>query len=118
MILVDTSIWVEHLRKGIPELASLLNKTEIVCHPFIIGELSCGNLKNRKQLLLLLKDLPQVIIAAHDEVLTLIESRNLMGHGVGWVDSHLLASALLSNCPLWTADKKLRSLAAALGVLY
>lgn len=118
MILVDTSIWVDHLRRGSPGLVQLLKKAEVIVHPFVIGELGCGNLKNRQTILALLKELPTVTIAEHEEVLELVESRKLMGHGVGWVDAHLLASALLSGSPLWTADKKLRSLCAALGVLY
>ena len=118
MILVDTSIWVDHLRRGSHELASLLQRVEVATHPFVIGELSCGNLKNRKAILELLAELPRVTLAEHEEVLELVESRELMGNGIGWMDAHLLASALLSGTPIWTADKKLRSLSAVLGVLY
>ena len=118
MILVDTSIWVDHLRRGSHELASLLQRVEVATHPFVIGELSCGNLKNRKAILELLAEVPRVTLAEHEEVLELVESRKLMGNGIGWMDAHLLASALLSGTPLWTADKKLRSLSAVLGVLY
>ena len=118
MILVDTSIWIEHLRSGSAELSSLLKKVEVLTHPFVIGELSCGNLKSRRELLSLLKELPQASLAENEEVLELVETRKLMGHGIGWIDAHLLASALLAGSPLWTADRKLRSLCAALGVLY
>ncbi len=118
MILVDTSIWVDHFRNGIDELASLLQRVEVATHPFVIGELSCGNLKNRKEILELLVELPRVTVAEHEEVLELVESRKLMGNGIGWMDAHLLASSLLSGTPLWTADKELRSLSAVLGVLY
>ena len=118
MILVDTSIWVEHLRHGSEELASLLKKVEVLCHPFVLGELSCGSLKNRREILTLLRELPIATVAENEEVLELIEARKLMGHGIGWVDAHLLASAMLSGSPLWTADRKLRSLTATLGVLY
>ncbi len=118
MILVDTSIWVDHFRTGCEELVSLLERVEVVTHPFVIGELSCGNLKNRKAIIELLAELPRVTIAEHEEVLELIESRKLMGNGIGWMDAHLLASSLISGTPLWTADKKLRSVSAALGVLY
>jgi len=118
VILVDTSIWVDHLRRGSHELASLLQRVEVATHPFVIGELSCGNLKNRKAILELLAEVPRVTLAEHEEVLELVESRKLMGNGIGWMDAHLLASALLSGTPLWTADKKLRSLSAVLGVLY
>ena len=118
MILVDTSIWVDHFRRGREELVSLLQRVEVVTHPFVIGELSCGNLKNRKAILGLLAELPRVTIAEDEEVLELVESRKLMGNGIGWMDAHLLASSLISGTPLWTADKKLRSVSAVLGVLY
>ena len=91
---------------------------EVATHPFVIGELSCSSPKNRKAILELLAELPRVTVAEHEEVLELIESRKLMGNGIGWMDAHLLASSLISGTPLWTADKKLRSVSAALGVLY
>lgn len=118
MILVDTSIWVEHFRRANEALAELLRDVQVLSHPFIVGELSCGNLKNRQELLSLLQELPRATIAEHEEVLELVETRKLSGQGIGWVDAHLLASALLSGSPLWTADRKLRTLSAALGVLY
>jgi len=118
MILVDTSIWIEHFRQTKSELADLLDKVQVATHPFVIGELACGNLKNRKEILSLFSELPQAEVAEHDEVLSLVENKNLMGNGIGWVDAHLLASALLSGTPLWTRDRKLRSLSAALNVLY
>ncbi len=118
MILVDTSIWVNHFREGCDELVSLLQRVQVATHPFVIGELSCGNLKNRKSILGLLAELPRVTIAEHEEVLDFIESRKLMGNGIGWIDAHLLASSLISRAPLWTADKKLRAISAALGVSY
>ena len=118
MVLVDTSVWVEHFRQTNKELSELLRQIQAITHPFVVGELACGNLKNRKQILSLFADLPQAEIAEHEEVLSLVENKGLMGHGIGWIDAHLLASALLSGTPLWTKDKKLRSLSAALGVLY
>jgi len=118
MILVDTSIWIDHLRRGNDDLIALLKKVEVATHPFVIGELSCGKLKNRRAILALLDELPKVTIAEHEEVLGLVESRRLVGKGIGWMDAHLLASSLLSGTPIWTADKKLRSLGAILGVLY
>ena len=118
MILVDTSIWIEHLRRGSKELSSLLEKVQVLVHPFVIGELSCGNLKNRREVLALLHELPAATIAENYEVLELIETRKLMGQGIGWIDAHLLAAALLSGTPLWTVDRKLRSLTASMGVLY
>jgi len=118
MILVDTSVWVEHLRKGNAELTHLLQNARVMMHPFIIGELACGNFKNRSEVLSLLSALPMAMSADQHEVLELIEAKRLMGQGVGWMDCHLLASALLSGVPLWTVDRKFRSMCAVLNVLY
>jgi len=118
MILIDSSIWINHFRHGNAELASLLQKVEVLTHSFVIGELACGYLKNRKEILALLKELPAAAVAEHEEVLELVETRKLMGQGIGWVDAHLIASALLSGAPLWTEDRKLRSLSAAMGILF
>lgn len=118
MVLVDTSIWVEHLRAGHRELAALLNKGAVIIHPFIIGELGLGARKERKTILELLGELPHAPLAEHEEVMTLIHSRRLMGSGIGWVDTHLIASALIAGVPLWTADRKLRLVTVALGILY
>jgi predicted nucleic acid-binding protein len=118
VILVDTSVWVRHLRQGDQHLISLLDEGQVVCHPFIIGELACGSLKNRREILTLLATVPTATIAEHDEVLRLIESRNLYGRGIGWVDAHLIASALLSHAPLWTLDGKLRAVASSLRISY
>ena len=110
MTLVDTSVWVEHLRKGNDDLRSLLQANEVLVHPFIVGELACGTIKNRIQVLNLLRELPPASMAADEEVLSYVEARKLWGRGVGWVDVHLLASALLSHARLWTFDKRLREL--------
>jgi predicted nucleic acid-binding protein len=118
MILADTSIWIDHLRKGNSAVSEFLREVQILMHPFIIGELACGNLKNRKEVLQLLMELPEAVVGQHDEVMQLVNSHKLMGQGIGWIDAHLLTSSLLSGAPLWTADRKLRSIAAALGVLY
>ena len=107
MVLVDTSIWVSHFREGNAGLADLLNDGEVACHPFIIGELACGNLKNRTSILSLLSSLPTTIAAEHEEVLVFIESNRLMGKGLGYVDVHLITSALLTRVSIWTIDKKL-----------
>ncbi len=114
MTLVDTSVWVDHLRKGNKDLRLLLEENEVLTHPFVIGELSCGILKNRAEVLQLLKELPSALAAETEEVLNFVETRKLWGHGVGWVDVHLLASALLSHSKLWTLDKRLEALAAEL----
>ncbi|NDC36637.1 MAG: type II toxin-antitoxin system VapC family toxin [Proteobacteria bacterium] len=118
MILVDTSIWIDHLRHGNKGLAALLGNVEVLAHPFVIGELACGNLKNRREIISLLNELPRAAVTEHAEVLELIESRRLMGNGIGYVDAHLIASALLSGSPLWTGDKRLRSVSAAMGILF
>ena len=118
MLLVDTSVWIEHLRRGTVGLEQLLNDGQVVCHPFIIGELACGNLKNRAHILSLLDTLPAADIADHEEVMRFIETNHLMGKGLGYVDIHLLTSAVLTNVPLWTLDKRLSKTAAMLDVHY
>lgn len=118
MILVDTSVWVHHLRRGDARLRSLLIDGQVLCHPFIVGEIACGALRNRSEILALLPALPLVPMAEHEEVLRLIESRSLHGRGIGWIDAHLIASALLSRSPLWTFDRKLGAVASSLGVSY
>ena len=116
MILADTSVWVHHLRQGNDRLAGLLSDGQVACHPFVIGELACGNLKNRAEVLLLLGRLPSPVPATHDEVLTLLEVRRLMGRGLGWIDAHLLGTAVLEGFGLWTLDQRLAVAARALGV--
>jgi len=116
MVLVDTSIWVAHLRLGNRKLERLLIDGEVACHQFIIGELSCGNLKNRKEILSLLKSLPLAPVLDFDEFTFFIDRHRLMGIGIGFVDVHLLASARLSGMPLWTADKRLEAAAAQLSL--
>ena len=118
MVLVDTSVWVAHLRKGDIRLKSLLNDGLAVCHPFIVGELACGNLKNMAEVLSLLQTLPSAVRAEHEDVLSFIEKYHLMGKGLGYVDMHLLASAFLSNIPLWTLNKKLNQTASLLKKAY
>lgn len=114
MVLVDTSVWVSHFRDQQPALIRLLNDGEAYCHPFIIGELACGNLKNRTVILSLLQALPVSRIAEHREVLTFIDTHGLEGKGLGYIDIHLLASALLTAIPLWTLDKNLDTCAGRL----
>lgn len=118
MVLVDTSIWIDHFKKGNPSLEKLLLDMDIICHPFIIGELACGNLRNRKEILSLLHSLPKATVLEHDEILYFIESKKLMGIGIGLIDVHLLASAYLTHSPLWTIDKKLLNASGALGISY
>ena len=106
-MLVDTSVWVGHLRYGNPRLAAHLQRGVVHCHPFVIGELACGNLGRRQEVLSLLAALPQVPIATHDEVLAFVDAHRLMGRGLGWVDVHLLAAARLADTVLWTLDGRL-----------
>ena len=117
MILADTSVWVDHLRKGDRGLAALLMASNVLMHPLVIGELACGNLSKREQILALLKDLPRIAVATDDEVLFFIERHTLMGQGLGYVDVHLLASvALHGTAKMWTRDKRLRAAADSLGL--
>jgi len=118
MVLVDTSVWVDHLGRGTVGLDLPLSDGQVLCHPFIIGELACGNLKNRSDILSLLGTLPAVRSAEDNEVLHFIERHRLMGKGLGYIDVHLLASSFLSHVPLWTLDKRLGDAAATLGVRY
>jgi predicted nucleic acid-binding protein len=115
-MLVDTSVWVRHLREGDPRLAAALDRTEVWTHPWVVGELACGRLADRAAVLALLRALPTVAVARDDEALALLERRSLMGRGIGWVDVHLLASALISTVRIWTLDRRLAAVAAELGV--
>ncbi len=116
MVLVDTSVWINHLRKSDATLVKLLNDNQVVCHPYIIGELACGNLKNRAEILSLLQALPSIMQAQHKEILQLIEIKELMGQGLGYIDIHLIASALLTKVSILTADKKLAEVSTELGL--
>jgi len=118
MVLVDTSVWVSHLRDGNAELANLLNDGRVLCHPLIVGELACGNLKDRAVILSFLQLLPMSIKAEHDEVLSFIENNRLMGKGMGYVDFHLITSAVLTGVPVWTLDKKLAQATDSLHIKY
>ena len=119
MILVDTSIWVDHLRHTDDRLVTLLNESKVLIHPFVIGELACGNLSNRDEVLRLLTDLPQSQVATNSEVLFFIEHHQLMGRGIGYVDVHLLAAvALHKPTCLWTRDKRLLAVSRTLGLAF
>ncbi len=114
MTLVDSSVWVNHLRRGDDELRALLEGGEVLCHPFIIGELACGSIVKRTEVLDLLRALPQATIAEHDEVMHFLHEKQLYGRGLGWMDLHLLASASLSKAKLWTTDRPLKRAAEEL----
>jgi predicted nucleic acid-binding protein len=118
MILVDTSVWVDHLRHGDAKLAALLTKGQVLIHPFVIGELALGSLRKRDAILQLLSDLPQAIIASETETLNFIKMYTLFGLGIGYVDAHLLASARLNGVMLWTQDKRLHEAAVKLSLAY
>jgi predicted nucleic acid-binding protein len=118
MVLVDTSVWVSHLCDGNVGLEKLLSDGEVICHPFIVGELACGNLKNRHEILTYLQSLPITILAEEEEVLKFIENNQLMGKGLGYIDIHLIASAVLTDVPLWTLDHTLDRFAKKIGITY
>lgn len=114
MVLVDTSVWVSHLRHRERGLESLLTDASVMTHDFIIGELACGHLKSRSEILSLLEALPSVPIVSHEEILLFIDHHSLDRQGLGLIDVHLLASAKLANIPLWTLDQRLNHAAAKL----
>ena len=114
MILVDTSVWVDHLRRGNAELARLLEAAEVAWHPFVLGELLLGNLRPDSEVPALLGELPPAVVAEHEEAIAFVERHRLGGAGIGWVDVHLLCSTALSNARLWTLDRRLRAVASRL----
>jgi predicted nucleic acid-binding protein len=117
MILVDTSIWIDHFRSGKTGLRELLDDAGVLAHPFVIGELACGNLRARAEVLGLLQQLPQAPQASQQEVLVFIEQNTLMGRGIGFVDAHLLAAtALAEDARLWTRDRRLQRVAEDLNL--
>lgn len=119
MILVDSSVWIDHLRASEPALVELLNAGQVLTHPFVIGELACGNMRNRKAVLSLLQDLPAAPVATEEEVLFFIERRGLMGRGIGYVDANLLASVSMAETGrLWTRDKRLRAVAESMSLAF
>ncbi len=119
MILVDTSVWIDHLRIGDPQLTALLQEAQVLAHPWVIGELALGQLSGRSEVLPLLSNLPQAKVAIEAEVMTLVETQRLFGLGIGYVDAHLLAATLLTtDAGLWTRDRRLAAVAADLGISY
>ena len=119
MILVDTSVWVDHLRAGDAQLAVLLERSAVAMHPMVLGELACGNLKDRERLLALWRNLPQLTAATDVEVLFFLEHNRLWGRGIGYIDVHLLAAVSLNaGTRLWTRDRRLRETAEHLGLAF
>lgn len=119
MILVDTSIWIDHLRSGDVHLAARLNEGRVSMHPHVLGEIALGSLRNRPEVLGAMSDLPQVTVATEHEVFCLISDHALFGLGIGYTDAHLLAAAMLSpGTRLWTRDRRLRAVSSRLGFAY
>jgi len=117
MVLVDTSVWIDHLRQGEQQLVRFLDAERVLMHPFVRGELACGSLANRDEVLYLLGNLPRVPLATDEEALLFIERHRLMGQGIGYIDIHLLASVVLSDeARLWTRDRRLATAAHELGL--
>ena len=117
MILVDTSVWIDFLRTGDRVVEELLDTGRVLAHPFVIGEVALGHLRQRRTILTMLQGLPQATTATDAEVLSLIERQSLAGLGIGYVDAHLLASARLSaGSAFWTRDRRLASVAERLGL--
>ncbi len=115
MTLVDTSVWVSHLSSAHAGLSSLLVQQRVLIHPFVMGELACGSLKNRAGVLNALRALSTAVRAKDEEVLGLVERHRLWGKGIGWVDAHLIASSLLSHSELWTLDRRMAEAATLAG---
>lgn len=118
MILLDTSVWVDHLRKGDELVVQVLESGQAAVHAFVAGELACGNLKSRGLVLDLLRSLPQIHTANDEEVLFYVETHQLMGRGIGYIDAHLLAATAVAESLLWSRDKRLRDVACELGMAY
>ena len=110
-VLVDTSVWIDHLHRSDPELVALLRETLVVMHPAVLGELACGTLPNRQEFLALWLSLPRVTGVSFEEAITLLENKMLWGRRLGWTDIHLLATALVSRSMLWTRDRILQQAA-------
>lgn len=117
MLLVDTSVWSDHLRRHDPAMAKWLAAGEVLAHPFVVGEIACGAFPHRSEALSLMNRLPSAPLLAQAELLGFIERHALAGRGVGFVDIHLLASAMVVNARLWTRDRRLAQAASGLGVV-
>ena len=115
-MIVDTSVWINHFRRPNADLEHLLEEGRVMTHSFVIGELACGSLGRRAEVLRLIEALPIAPVATHEEVMTFIERQHLHGTGLGWIDIHLLASARLIRQPLWSADRRLKDAAVRLGL--
>jgi predicted nucleic acid-binding protein len=118
VILVDTSVWIRHLRAHDARLAASLHAGGVAMHPFVMGELACGHLFNRGELLAMWSRLPAAPVATTTEALHFIEAKRLMGLGLGYIDVHLLASAAIAGVKIWTTDRAMSAAAARIGIAY
>ena len=118
MVLVDTSVWIDHFYNKNDHLVNLLNEDKVYTHEYIVGEIACGNIANRDEIIQLIQSLSYSLSVSHEEILDFISSRHLYGKGLGYIDIHLLASSLISNVKLWTKDKNLNQVAKELNISY
>lgn len=119
MILIDTSVWIDHLRSPLPEVNRLIDNDRVLMHPMVIGELACGNMVDRGRTMTKLTRFPDILESSHGEVLALIESQTLMGTGIGYIDAHLICSVLNEpGTSIWTEDSRLKKVARRLGLAY
>jgi predicted nucleic acid-binding protein len=119
MILVDTSVWIDHLRAGVAELSRALHASLVLCHPWVIGEIALGHLDARARVLGLLGGLPAARTATEPEVLAMIERHGLQGSGIGYLDAQLLAATMLTQgARLWTRDRRLAAVASRLALTW
>jgi predicted nucleic acid-binding protein len=117
-MLVDTSIWIEHFRRSHRALLDALERGDAECHDFVLGELACGTLPHREEVLVLMRTLPRIAAVTQDETMALVAERRLWGRGLGWVDVSLLAATLVARAQIWTLDRRLRKVAHDLGVAW
>ena len=115
-MLVDTSVWIDHVRRPEPQLVALLEANEVDIHPFVIGELACGHLRPREEVIELLRELPWLPTVEHEEAFAFLEQHRLHGRGIGWIDLHLLASTMLAGADLWTRDRSMLTVARELKI--
>jgi predicted nucleic acid-binding protein len=115
-VLADTSVWIDHFKRRNSTLEQFLEKDAVSCHEFVVGELACGTLRHRAEILGLLSGLQTVPTVDHEEALHFLSERRLMGRGLGWVDVHLLASAIVTGEQLFTLDRRLAAAASAMGI--
>jgi len=117
-MLVDTSVWIDHFRRSEPALVSALERGDVECHEYVLGELACGTLPRRDEVLALMATLPRLAPVAHSEAMALVADRRLWGRGLGWIDVGLLGAALVAGARLWTLDRRLNGVARDLGVAW